>query len=214
MPVSIRIFCSYCIELGVIIYLKINSGTGNRISTHIRHSHYCFCCRRIILCHIDFRIIRSFKHNFFRTVIATEYLCMHQHSPASRSIEPSQIQNRFRLASPNKIPLAICPCFHPGMIIIRMRPAGSIYLPCRNTYRTQCSHSKRGFFSTASIRRLHRCQRRTRTCIARTIHHLFVAPVIHFQNGIFHGKMLYPILQFSIKYPAGVIQILIIHPNR
>ena len=184
------------------------------MSFRIRHRHCSFGSRRIIVYHIDLRVIRRFKHNLFRTGIATEHLCMHQHPATGRSIKPSEIQNRFRLASSEEIPLAIRPRFYPGMIIIRMRPTGSIYLPCRNPHRTQRSHSKCGFFSTTSIGCLHRCQRRTGTCITWTIDYLFMTPVIHFQNSILHGQMLHPILQFSIKHPTRVIQILIIHPDR
>ena len=164
------------------------------MSFRIRHRHCSFGSRRIIVYHIDLRVIRRFKHNLFRTGIATKHLCMHQHPATGRSIEPSEIQNRFGLASSEEIPLAIRPRFYPGMIIIRMCPTGSIYLPCRNPHRTQRSHSKCGFFSATPIRCLHRCQRRTGTCITRTIDHLFMAPMIYFQNSVLHGQMLHPIL--------------------
>ena len=149
------------------------------MSFGIRHRHDSLSGRRIIINHIDFRIIRRFKHHFLRTVITPEDFRMHQHSPTGRSIEPSQIQNRLRLTGSEEIPMSIRPCFYPGMIIIRMRPTRRIHLTRRNTNRPESSYRKCRLFTTTPIRRLDGCQWRTGTRITRTIDYFLMTPVIH-----------------------------------
>ena len=99
------------------------------------------------------------------------------------------------------------------MIVIGMCPTGSVYLTGRNTYRTKGGNGKGRLLTTTAISRLNGSKRRAGTSIARTVNHLFMTPVIYLQNGIPHGKILDTLLQFIIKYPAGIIQILIIHPD-
>ena len=152
-------------------------------------------------------------HDFFRTIVTTEYLCMHQHTTISRSIEPSEVEDRFRFASTQEIPLTVYPSFYPSMIIVSMRPTRSIHLTGRNTYRTQSGYSKCGFFTTTAVCGLYRSQRRTCTGIRRCIHHLFMTPVVHFQYRIMQGKVLYTVFQLFVENLTAVVQIFIVHTD-
>ena len=139
---------------------------------------------------------------------------MHQHTTVCRSIEPTEIQDRFRFASTQEIPSTVYPCFYPCMVVIGMRPTRSIYLTSRNTNRTQSRYSESRLFTTTSISSLHRSQWRTCTSIRRCIDHLFMTPVVYFQYGIMQRKILHTVLQFFIEHLTAMVQIFIVYTNR
>ena len=153
-------------------------------------------------------------HDFFRTIVTAKHLCMHQHTTICRSIEPTEVQYRFRFASTQEIPLTIYPSFYPSMVVVSMCPTRSIHLTSRNTNRTESCYGESRFFTTTSVSSLYRCQRRAGTRVRWSINHLFMTPVIHFQYRIVQRKILYSILQLFIKYLTAIVQILIVHTDR
>ena len=100
------------------------------------------------------------------------------------------------------------------MVVIGMCPTRRIDLTGRNAHRTQGCHQESRFLAATPVSRLHRRQRRGSPRIARRINSLFMAPVVHLQNGIVHRQAFHPLGQFIIKHPAARIQILVVDPDR
>ena len=199
-----------CIEFSIVIYLEFNLCISYRFTFSVYNLYICLSGWSVIANDVDFSIVRILMHDFFRTIIATEYFCMHQHSTISRSIEPTQIQNRFRFASTQEIPLSVYPSFHPSMVVVSVCPTRSVHLASRNTYWTQSCYRKSRFFTTTAISSLYRCQRRTCTRVWWSINHLFMTPVVHFQNRIMQRKVLHTVFQLFIEHLTAIVQILII----
>ncbi len=130
-----------------------------------------------------------------------------------RCVKPSHIENGCGFACSQVIPFSVGPRFHPSMIVVGMRPSGSVNLSGRNSHSAECSHSKRRFLAATAIRRAHRCQRRTCTGIGRPISHFFVTPMVYFENGVIHGKIANPFFQFPVKDHTRRVQILVVYPD-
>ncbi len=81
LAVRIRLFGSYGIKFGIVIHLEFHFGISHRFAIRIHDGHIGFCRRGIIVNHIDFRIPGSAVHHFFRSVITSEHLGVHQHTP-------------------------------------------------------------------------------------------------------------------------------------
>ena len=109
------------------------------------------------------------------------------HHGAGRCIDkPSQIQNLFRLTGSQKMPRSFTPYFDPGVIVIAVRPAVRIYLPCRNSDTAQRIYRKYRLFSAASDPVSIHSLCRDGTVIRCLIGSFFGTPVICFQNRCFH----------------------------
>ena len=170
--------------------------------------------RSIVTDDVDFGEVRILVHDFFRTIVTAEHLGVHQHTTGSRSVEPTEVEDRFRFASAQEIPGAVHPSFYPSMVVIGVCPTRSIHLTGRNTYRAESCYGESRFFTTTSVGSLHRCQRRAGTGIGRCIYHLFMTPVVHFQHGIVQGKVLHTVLQFFVEHLTAAVQIFIVHTDR
>ena len=210
----IRLLVGYGIEFSIVVYLKFYLRISNRLVGCINHLNGSACKRSIVTNDIDFCEVSVLVHDFFRTIVTAENLGVHQHTTRSRCVEPSEVQYRFRFTSTQEVPLAIYPSFYPSVIVIGMCPTWSIHLTSWNTYRTESSYGESWFFTTTSVCSLYRSQRRAGTSIRRSINHLFMTPVVHFQYRIVQRKILNSILQFFIKHLTAIIQIFIVHTNR
>ena len=82
-----------------------------------------------------------------------------------------------------KIPASIAPDFHPGMIVITMRPLWCIYLPGRYTNTSQCINGKYRFLSASSVSSAVYGKCRQGTIICTMIGSLLCTPVVHLQGS-------------------------------
>ena len=126
----------YGIKFSIVVYLEFYLSICYRLTSSIYNLYSSTCTRCIIADDIDFGKVRILMHDFFRAIVTTEYLSMHQHTTICRSIEPTKIQDRFRFTCTQEIPSTVYPCFYPCMIVIGMCPTRCIHLTSRNTYRT------------------------------------------------------------------------------
>ncbi len=94
-----------------------------------------------------------------------------------------------------------------------MGPARRIDLAGRDPYGTQRRDAEGRFFPASAQAILHRGQGSVGAAVGRLVGHLFVAPVVHFQNGLLHGHALHPRLQLVVKDQPGGIQVLVVGPE-
>ena len=96
------------------------------------------------------------QHLFLAVVVGTENTCVYQHGTGCSPVEPALIQNSLGFAGAHKAPTAVAliiignPDLHPSVVTVGVRPSGTIYLTCRNTYGTHGSYGKCTFLTTAS----------------------------------------------------------------
>ena len=97
------------------------------------------------------------------------------------------------------------------MVVVGMRPARRIDLAGRNANRAQCRNRKSGFLTASPDSGIHAGQRRQGAGIAGLIGHMLVAPVVNFQDGLFHGHTCHTLLQFLEKDRPGHVQRFIVN---
>ena len=104
---------------------------------------------------------------------------MNHHGPGRRICKPSVIQGR-RFACAEKIPYALMPDFHPGMIVVTVGPFRRVYLSGRNSDTPHRVHCKHGFFSAPSVSSAVYGQGGQRPVVAAVIGSFLGAPVVYF----------------------------------
>ena len=90
------------------------------------------CGLGVVVDEVDLSEVEAFHNFLLRSVIVAEHPGVHQQSTACRRIEPSQIEDRLGLTSSHKVPFTVGPSLDPGVVVVRMGPAGSVDLPCWN----------------------------------------------------------------------------------
>ncbi len=201
-------------QLGIIVQFEIEQSVSHRVSLPVDHPDCRARHGSIIGRHVDLRIAGCTGDNILRAVISAEYSRVHQHTARGRTVEPPEIQCRFRLAGTEKIPAAVCPGLHPGMIVVRMGPTRRIDLTGRNAHGPQRGNRKRGLLTTTARSRTHRGQRRRSAGVRGAVGHILVAPVVHFQHGIVHGKPGHPLSQLFIADRPEGIEVLVVDAHR
>ncbi|CDD32087.1 uncharacterized protein BN762_02230 [Bacteroides sp. CAG:714] len=198
---------------GIVVYLELDVGAAYRLLVFIDNGNVHLGAGGIVVDDVDFGEVGSLLHHVFRSVVSAEYLGVHQHTAAGGSVEPAQIQYRFRFAGTQEMPLSVYPGFYPGVVVVGVCPARCIYLACRNTYRTQCGYQEGGFLAATAVGSLDCSHRGAGTDIGRLVYHLFMAPVVHLQYGIEHGQVLYTGPQFLAEYLACIVQVFVVDPD-
>ena len=139
-----------------------------------------------------------------------EHLGVGEHGPGGRGVEPAQVEHRLGLAGANEVPLPVGPSLYPGVVAFRMGPAGRIYLAGGDAHAAERGHAEGGFFSASAQSILEGSQGGMGAAVGGLVGHLLMAPVIHFQDGFFHGELLHAGLQLVIKHQPGAVQIFVI----
>ena len=139
---------------------------------------------------------------------------MQQHGSGNRGIEPTQVQYRFRFARTHEMPPSVNKHLDPGVVVVRVRPARRVDLPCRYPRRTQCRHGQHGLLPAAAVSRADGRQRRRCPRVRRSVGRPLVAPMVYLQRCLGHGHSLYPLAQRIRIYQPEIIQRLVIHPER
>ena len=124
----IRCFGSNGIEFGIVVELKFYASSLHRLPIGIYYSHCHLIGRCVMVYHVNLRIVFVTPHYLFRSVVMSENFSVHQHASGGRCVKPSQIQYRFRFASPQEIPFSVYPSLYPSMIVVGVRPARRINL--------------------------------------------------------------------------------------
>ena len=128
----VALLCSSRVEFCVVINFKLHRCLYG--SATLIYYLNCGCCNRCIVgCYINLGEAGGARYNLLGSIVFSESISMHQHSTRSGSIEPSEIKHRFGLTGTQEIPLTIDPGLDPSVIIVGVRPTGSIHLTSRDT---------------------------------------------------------------------------------
>ena len=201
-------------KLGIVVQLEFDTGTLHRCAGLVPHRHLCPGGGGIVLDDVDFGIVRRNAHHLLGPLVAAKYLGVHQHPPAGRRVEPSQVQHRLGLAGTQEMPPPVGPSLYPGMIVVGVRPTGRIDLTGRNAYRAQRTDQQRRFLATTSVGRLDSSHGRTGARVAGTIDGLLVTPVVDLQDGFAQRQRTYPIPQLLVEDHLRTVQHFAVHTSR
>ena len=207
---GVGVFLDGRVEFRIVVDHKIHAGAVHGLAVFILHLQVDPGRGSIVVDQVDLGEIRTFEHHLFRPLIMSEDLGMHQQGAAGRTVEPTQVEDSLRFAGAHKMPLPVRPGFDPGVVVVGMGPAGRINLAGRDADRAQSRDRKSGFFPAAAEGILDGIQRRTRPRIGRLVGHLFVAPMINFEDGLGHRQALHAGLQFPEKHHPRGIQVLVV----
>ncbi|CDE06278.1 uncharacterized protein BN677_00947 [Prevotella sp. CAG:485] len=154
-------------------------------------------------------------HDLLRAVVvAAEHIRVHHHAPTCRLIEPGKVENRLRLAGAQEVPFAVGPGFHPGVIVVGMRPARRVDLTRRYAHAAQRRHSKRRLLAAAPYGLAHTRQRRRGPRVRRPVRYLFVAPVVDLQDGLLHAQTLHTLFQLGVEHRPAHVEVLVVGAHR
>ena len=140
------------VELGIVIYLIVYLRRLDRSAIFVHNGHIDNRrFRSIMFNDIDLSVVWSLTDNLLRSVVSSEHIGMHQHSPAGWSIEPAEIEYRLRLACTEEVPLAVNPCLNPCVVTVCVGPSRSIYLAGRDSDRTECRYEESRLLAAAAV---------------------------------------------------------------
>ena len=215
---GVRVLGHGGIELGVIVDAEIHArtcyGLAGVFVGGLRRPHHLEVYPGrlgVIVNEVHLGEIGAFQHHFLGAIVFTEHLGVHEHGAGSGGVEPAQIQHRLRLARADEMPFAVGPGFYPGVVIVRVGPARRVHLAGGDAHGAQGGHAEGGLLSASAQGIFHQIQRGGGAGVGRLVSHLLMAPVVHLQDGLFHGKALHAGFQFLIEHHAGAVQLFVVH---
>ena len=151
---------------------RIGSRTSVRLSDEHRkrpHRRVARCliqkCHRTVLCNHLVVCRRS-----------AEQAAVYQNCAAGRAGEPAAVEPRLRLTCAEIVPCAVAEYLNPGVVIVAVRPAWRVHLPCRDPGGAQRVDRECGFLSAAAKAGALRAKRADGPLIGRTVAELLRVP--------------------------------------
>ena len=138
---------------------------------------------------------------------------MGEHGAGGGGVEPAQVHHGLGLAGADKVPCSVGPGLYPGVVALGMGPAGRINLAGRDTHGAQGGHAEGGLLPASAQGILEGSQGGVGAPVGRLVGHLFMAPVVHLQDGLLHGELLYAGLELVVKHRAGAVQVFVVGPE-
>ena len=211
----IRQILGNSIEFCVVVDFEFNGSSLHRASLRVHYPDLGTAAWDISLDDIDFRVCVGAAYDILRSVIVLAVnLCMQQHGSGDRSIEPGQVKHRLGLAGAHEVPFSVRPYFHPGVVVVGVRPARGIYLPRRNARSPQGGNCQYGLLAAAPQTGAYGCFRSQSAAVGRTVGGLFVAPVVDFQGCFAYVHTLHPPAEGIRIHGAEIVEILVVDPER
>ena len=137
---------------------------------------------------------------------------MEHHRPHHRGVKPSIVEHGGRFTCPEVVPLTIDPSLDPGVVVVRMRPAGRIDLPCRDTNSPEHGDDEGTLLTTAAEGVPKRGYWTGGAPIGRLVGDVLVCPAIERQHRLLHRHGIDEGRQLIVVGGPEVIQHLIIDP--
>ena len=166
------------VELGVIVEFKLHTGVADGLAQGIVHHDSDLRRGGIVVDDVDLGVAGRAAHHLLRTVVVAEDLRVHQHAARSTLVEPSQVQDRLRLAGPEEVPLSVGPGLHPGVVVVGVGPAGRIDLAGGDAHAPEGRHEQRRLLAAASIGRADGGQGRAGARVGGPIRDVLMTPVV------------------------------------
>ena len=104
---------------------------------------------------------------------------VHHHCPGGGIGEPSPVQDRFRLTSPQVSPGNPVKGLHPGVVVVAVGPPRHIHLPGSNAHAAQGCHQEGGLLPAASEASLVHLQGGRRPAVGGAVSDVLRAPAVH-----------------------------------
>jgi len=138
---------------------------------------------------------------------------MQQQGPGCRRCEPAPVQSLLRLAGSQKMPAAIHPDLHPGVVVVAVGPAGGVDLPGGDAHGPVGVDGKGGFLAAAAKAAAPGGGCGNRAVIRQPVCYLTGVPIIHPDGGLIFRQTGQEGRQLIIHSPAAVGQLLLVDPG-
>ena len=124
----------------------------------------------------------------------TEQTGVDQNSSGGGGVEPPTVQNRLRLAGPQKAPLTVTQGFYPGVVIVTVSPAGGVDLPGGNAHAAQGGHQESRLLTAPAAAVAEHRQGGGGAVVLELIGGLLMAPAVYRQHSfLIGGQTGYPL---------------------
>ena len=108
------------------------------------------------------------------------------------------------------MPLAVSPCFDPGVIVVGVGPAWGIDLAGGYADAAQGCYEEGGFLTATTIGRADSGEGRGGAFVAGLIGDAFVAPMVHLEDGFGHREALDAVLELRIEHHSASVEVLVV----
>ena len=202
------------VELGVVVDAVGDSGALDRLTGLVQDADGHRCGADIIGRHIELGEAIVLAQHLLVAIVVAESGGMEHHRPHHRCVKPSVVQHGGGFARPEVVPLPIYPSLDPGVVVVRMRPAGRIDLPCRDTNSPEHGDDEGTLLTTAAEGVPKRGYWTGGAPIGGLVGDVLVCPAIERQHRLLHRHGIDEGRQFVVIGSPEVIQHLVIHPLR
>ena len=199
------------VELGVVVELEVDLCAGDGTALEVGDGHCGLGGGGVVADYVDFGIVGGDGHDFFRAFVAAEDFGVHQHAAAGGGVEPAKVQDGFGFTGTEEVPLTIRPGFYPGVVVVSMRPSGSVDLTRRNADGAEGGNEQGGLFATAAVGSADGGKGRAGASIGGGIDGFLMTPVVNLEDGVVEGKGTYAVFQFTIEDDACAVERFVVH---
>ena len=136
---------------------------------------------------VDFRIAGGLLDYVFRAVVVSVNLGMEYHGAGHGAVEPAHVKGGFGLAGAHEVPAVSGKDLNPGVVVVRVGPAGGVHLPCRDSGRPERRYGENGLFSASAETPEDGGFRGACAGVRRGVGGLLVAPVVDLKGCLRNG---------------------------
>ena len=147
---GVGVFGGHGAVFGVVVDFEVYACTLHGLTVSVGDEKVGASRGGIVVDEVDLGEVGGAQHHFFRTVVVAEGAGVHEHGARRGGVEPSQVKHSLGLAGAQKVPFAVGPGFHPGVVVVGVGPARRIDLPGGNARRPQRRHGQHRFLTAAS----------------------------------------------------------------
>ncbi|OPZ82090.1 MAG: hypothetical protein BWY77_00339 [bacterium ADurb.Bin431] len=198
------------IELGIVIETEGDVCAGKRTVGSIERSHHQGPGHGITLEQIDLTVAGRSCEHLLTTCPGSLHPGVDEHGPPRRFGEPAHIEVRFGFAGPEIVPLSVGPEFHPGMVVVAVRPARRVDLTGGDTHCTQGGDGEDRLLPAAADRAAHGRQGGAGAHVRTAVGDMLVTPVIDLEGGLAHGHAAHPLPEQARQHHPGGVEVLIV----
>ena len=202
------------IKLCIVVDAVGDGGALDRLTGFVHDTDGHRCGADVIGCHIELGEASVLAQHLFIAIVVAKGSGMEHHRPHHRGVKPSVVQHGGRFARPEVVPLSIYPRLDPGVVVVRMRPAGRIDLPRRYADGPEHRDDEGTLLAAAAEGIPQRGYWAGGPPIGGLIGDVLVCPAIERQHRLLHRHGIDEGGQFVVIGSPEVIQHLVIHPLR
>ena len=211
-PSSIGCSCDERIELCVVVDAVGDGGALDRLTGLVQDADGHRRGADVIGRHIELGEAIVLAQHLLVAIVVTEGGGVEHHRPHHRGVKPGVVQHGGRFACPEVVPLTIDPSLDPGVVVVRMRPAGRVDLSRRDADGPEHRNDEGTLLAAAPEGIPQRGYGAGGPPIGGLVGDVLMSPAIERQHRLLHGHGIDEGGQLIVVGGPKVIQHLVIDP--